>query len=322
MKMSKSIGNTIVPEEIVRQYGADILRLWVAQTDYTNDQRIGPEILKGTSDSYRRLRNTLRFMLGSLADFDPAKAVAAEDMPELERLILHKLAVLDGVVRKGYAKYDFQGVFRALFEFATLDLSAFYFDIRKDALYCDDDTNRRLSALTVLDHLYARMTTWLAPILTFTMEEVWLERNAGDTSVHLVDFPDTPAAWRDDALAARSETVRAIRRVVTGALEEQRTAKVIGSSLEAGPTVYLSAALAEVITDSDTFADLCIASQITLVTGNAPADAFTLGDVDGVGVTFAKADGDKCGRCWKTLPDVGQHTHAGVCGRCDSALTT
>ena len=320
MKMSKSIGNTIVPEKIVEQYGADILRLWVAQTDYTNDQRIGPEILKGVADSYRRLRNTLRFMLGSLADFDATKAVAVDDMPELEKLILHKLAILDDTVRDGYTKYDFQGVFRSIFDFATLDLSAFYFDIRKDALYCDGDTNRRLAALTVLDILYDRLTTWLAPILTFTMEEVWLERNGADTSVHLVDFPHTPATWRDDALAARAQTVRAVRRVVTGALEEQRTAKVIGSSLEAAPTVYLSPELSDIITNPDTFADLCIASQITLVTGEAPQGAFTLGDIDGVGVVFAKSEGAKCERCWKILPDVGTHAHAGVCGRCDAAL--
>ncbi|SLN50159.1 isoleucine--tRNA ligase [Pseudooctadecabacter jejudonensis] len=321
MKMSKSIGNTVAPEKVVQQYGADILRLWVAQSDYTVDLRIGDEILKGVADSYRRLRNTVRFMLGSLADYDPAKAVAAEDMPELERLILHKLAVLDGVVRDGYAKYDFQGVFRAVFEFATLDLSSFYFDIRKDALYCDGDSPRRLAALTVLDALYARLTTWLAPILTFTMEEVWLERNGADTSVHLEDFPDTPAAWRDDALAARAETVRSVRRVVTGALEAERTAKVIGSSLEAAPTVYLSAELAAVITNPETFADLCITSQITLVEGAAPEGAFALDDVAGVGVVFAKSEGQKCQRCWKILPDVGTHSHAGVCGRCDAALS-
>lgn len=320
MKMSKSIGNTIVPEKIIQQYGADILRLWVAQTDYTQDQRIGDEILKGTADSYRRLRNTMRYMLGSLPDFDASKAVARDDMPELEQLILHKLAVLDGVVREGYARFDFQGVFRAIFDFATLDLSSFYFDIRKDALYCDGDTPRRLAALTVLDHLYSRLTTWLAPILPFTMEEIWLERNGAETSVHLVDFPDTPAAWRDDALAARSETVRAVRRVVTGALEEQRTAKVIGSSLEAGPTVYLSPELAAVITNAETFADLCITSQITIAEGDAPEGAFTLADVAGVGVVFAKADGAKCARCWKVLPDVGTHAHDGVCGRCDAAL--
>jgi isoleucyl-tRNA synthetase len=320
MKMSKSIGNTIVPQKIIDQYGADILRLWVAQTDYTNDQRIGDEILKGTADSYRRLRNTMRYMLGSLPDFDASKAVARDDMPELEQLMLHKLAVLDGVVRSGYARFDFQGVFRAIFDFATLDLSSFYFDIRKDALYCDGDTTRRLAALTVLDHLYARLTTWLAPILPFTMEEVWLERHGAESSVHLEDFPDTPADWRDDVLAKRAETVRAVRRVVTGALEEQRTAKVIGSSLEAAPTVYLSADLAAVIPDPDSFADLCITSQITIIEGNAPEGAFRNADVPGVGVTFVKAEGEKCARCWKVLPDVGTHSHDGVCGRCEAAL--
>jgi len=228
--------------------------------------------------------------------------------------------VLDGVVRSGYARFDFQGVFRAIFDFATLDLSSFYFDIRKDALYCDGDTTRRLAALTVLDHLYARLTTWLAPILPFTMEEVWLERHGAESSVHLEDFPDTPADWRDDVLAKRAETVRAVRRVVTGALEEQRTAKVIGSSLEAAPTVYLSPDLAAVIPDPDSFADLCITSQITIIEGNAPEGAFRNADVPGVGVTFVKAEGEKCARCWKVLPDVGTHSHDGVCGRCEAAL--
>jgi isoleucyl-tRNA synthetase len=322
MKMSKSVGNTIVPEKIIQQYGADILRLWVAQTDYTADQRIGDEILKGVADSYRRLRNTMRYMLGSLKDYDKSKAVAVEDMPELERLILHKLAVLDGVVREGYAKFDFQGVFRAVFEFATLDLSSFYFDIRKDALYCDGDTTRKLAALTVLDHLYHRLTTWLAPILVFTMEEVWLERYAGENaSVHLQDFPETPEEWRDDVLAARAEKVRAVRRVVTGALEEQRTAKVIGSSLEASPTVYLAPEYAEIITNPETFADLCITSQITLTTGDAPEGAWTSDDVAGVAVVFAKAEGEKCARCWKVLPDVGKHAHPAVCKRCDDAVS-
>jgi isoleucyl-tRNA synthetase len=321
MKMSKSIGNTIVPETIIKQYGADILRLWVAQTDYTADQRIGPEILKGVADSYRRLRNTIRFMLGSLADFDASKVVDVKDMPELEQLIMHKMVVLDETVRAGYAKFDFQGVYRAVFEFATQDLSSFYFDIRKDALYCDGSSNRQNAALTVLDHLYSRMTTWLAPILPFTMEEVWLERNSAETSVHLVDFPQTPAEWRNDALAARSEIVRAVRRVVTGALEEQRTAKVIGSSLEACPTVYLTPELAAVITDADTFADLCITSQVKLETDAAPDGAFVNADVEGVAVIFAKATGQKCGRCWKILPDVGTHSHADVCERCDQALS-
>ena len=320
MKMSKSIGNTIVPDTIIKQYGADILRLWVAQTDYTADQRIGNEILKGVSDSYRRLRNTIRFMLGSLADYDASQFVDVKDMPELEQLIMHKMVVLDETVRAGYAKFDFQGVFRAIFEFATQDLSSFYFDVRKDALYCDGASERQKAALTVLDYLYARLTTWLAPILPFTMEEVWLERNAPDTTVHLVDFPETPAEWRNDALAARSDIVRAVRRVVTGALEEQRTAKVIGSSLEACPSVYLSEELAAVITNPETFADLCITSQVKLETGAAPEGAFVIPEVEGVAVVFAKAEGDKCGRCWKILPEVGGHAHADVCGRCSAAL--
>ena len=320
MKMSKSIGNTIVPEKIVQQYGADILRLWVAQTDYTNDQRIGDEILKGTSDSYRRLRNTMRYMLGSLADFSEADRVDPADMPELERLILHRLSELDEVVRTGYAKYDFQGVFRAVFEFATLDLSAFYFDIRKDALYCDGNTDRRRAARSVLDILFHRLTTWLAPVLVFTMEEVWLERFPGaDSSIHLVDIPETPAAWRDDALAAKWVAIRRVRRVVTAALEVQRQDKVIGASLEAAPVVHVGADDAAILR-TVAFDDLCITSAISVTADPAPAEAFRLPEVDGIGVVFEKAAGEKCQRCWKILPDVGKHSHAGVCGRCDEAL--
>jgi isoleucyl-tRNA synthetase len=320
MKMSKSIGNTIVPDKIVQQYGADILRLWVAQTDYTNDQRIGDEILKGVADSYRRLRNTMRYMLGSLNDFTDADRVEPADMPELERWVLHRVSELDEVVREGYAKFDFQGVFQAIFTFATVDLSAFYFDIRKDALYCDGNTDRRRAARTVLDILFHRLTTWLATILVFTMEEVWLERFDGEgSSVHLVDIPETPTAWRDEALAAKWATVRRVRRVVTGALEVERTNKVIGSSLEAAPTVYVSAEDAAVL-ETTSFDDLCITSGITVSTDAAPSGAFGLEDVSDVAVVFAKADGDKCQRCWKILPDVGQHSHAGVCGRCDAAL--
>ena len=321
MKMSKSIGNTIVPEKIVQQYGADILRLWVAQTDYTQDQRIGDEILKGTADSYRRLRNTMRYMLGALSDFSEADRVEAADMPELERWVLHRLAELDTVVRDGYARFDFQGVFRAIFEFATLDLSAFYFDIRKDALYCDGDTLRRRAARTVLDLLFHRLTTWLAPVLVFTMEEVWLERMGGDdSSVHLQDIPATPDGWLDAELAAKWGKVRAARRVVTAALEVQRTAKVIGASLEAAPIVYVADAAQRAALESVSFDDVTITSQITVTGDPAPAEAFRMPETDGVAVVFAKAEGEKCARCWKVLPDVGTHTHAGVCARCDEAV--
>ncbi len=321
MKMSKSLGNTIAPEQVVKQYGADILRLWVAQSDYTADLRIGPEILKGVADSYRRLRNTMRFMLGSLADYSDADKTAPADMPELEQWVLHRLAELDTKVRDGFNAYDFQGVFQAIFTFATVDLSAFYFDIRKDVLYCDGDTPERRAARTVLDILFHRLTTWLAPILTFTMEEVWLERYPGDdSSVHLVDIPDTPAEWRNDALAAKWAQIRRARRVVTAALEIQRTNKVIGASLEAAPTLFVADDAVRAALQSVPFQDICITSAITLADGAAPEGAFALAEIDGLAVTFDKATGEKCQRCWKVLPDVGTHNHDGVCGRCDSAL--
>ncbi|APX89406.1 isoleucine--tRNA ligase [Brevirhabdus pacifica] len=320
-KMSKSLGNTIAPEAVIKQYGADILRLWVAQSDYTADLRIGDEILKGVADSYRRLRNTMRFMLGSLSGFSEADRIAPEDMPELERWVLHRLAELDHRVRTGYAAYDFQGVFQALFNFATVDLSSFYFDIRKDVLYCDGDTVERRAARSVLDILYHRLTTWLAPILVFTMEEVWLERFPGDaSSVHLQDIPATPGDWRDDPLAAKWAGVRRVRRVVTAALEEQRRDKVIGASLEAAPVVHVTdpAVLAQLRTLP--FADICITSAVELTGDPIPDEAFRLPEIDGVGVVFEQAEGEKCQRCWKILPDVGHHAHAQVCGRCDAAL--
>ena len=321
MKMSKSLGNIIAPQAVIDQYGADILRLWVAQTDYTTDQRIGPEILKGTADSYRRLRNTMRFMLGSLADFTEADRVAPADMPELERWVLHRLAELDHTVRKGYAAFDFQGVFQALFTFATSDLSAFYFDVRKDVLYCDGDTPRRRAARTVLDLLFHRLTTWLAPILVFTMEEVWLERFPGaDSSVHLQDFPATGGDWLDEPLAAKWAGIRRARRVVTAALEIQRQDKVIGASLEAAPVVHVRDADVLKALKSVDFEDVCITSDVVLTGDPVPAEAFRLPEIEGIGVVFEKADGEKCQRCWKILPDVGSHAHAGVCGRCDAAL--
>ncbi|MDT8328797.1 MAG: isoleucine--tRNA ligase [Roseovarius sp.] len=320
-KMSKSVGNTVAPEDVTKQYGADILRLWVAQADYTADLRIGPEILKGVADSYRRLRNTMRFMLGALAHFSEDDRVEPADMPELERWVLHRLAELDHEVKAGFESYDFQGVFQKIFNFATLELSAFYFDIRKDALYCDGDTARRRAAHTVLDLLFHRLTTWLAPVLVFTMEEVWLERFPGEeSSVHLTDIPDTPAAWLDADLAAKWGQVRAARRVVTAALEVQRTDKVIGASLEAAPVVHVHEADMLAALKSVSFEDVCITSDIQLTGDPAPAEAFRLPEVEGVTVVFERAEGEKCQRCWKILPDVGTHAHDGTCKRCNDAL--
>ena len=321
MKMSKSVGNTVAPEDVTKQYGADILRLWVAQSDYTADLRIGPEILKGVADSYRRLRNTMRYMLGALSAFTEADRVPASEMPELERYILHRLAELDTVVREGYSKYDFQGVYQQLFNFCTVELSAFYFDIRKDALYCDGDTPRRRAARSLMDILFHRLTTWLAPVLVFTMEEVWLERFPGDdSSIHLQDIPETPADWKNAALAGKWQQVRRARRVVTAALEVQRTNKVIGSSLEAAPVVHVADPALRAALDEVAFEDICITSKVAISADPAPEGAFSLPDIPGIAVIFAMAEGEKCQRCWKILPDVGSHAHPGTCARCDGAL--
>jgi len=320
-KMSKSLGNTVAPEKVVQQYGADILRLWVAQSDYSADLRIGDEILKGVADSYRRLRNTMRFILGSLNDFSSKNQVDPSDMPELERWVLHRLAELDHIVREGYRNYDFSGVFQAVFNFATVDLSSFYFDVRKDVLYCDGDTPERRAAQTVLDILFHRLTTWLAPVLVFTMEEVWLERYPGDdSSIHLTDFPDTPGDWRDEGLAAKWSMIRKVRRVVTAALEIQRRDKVIGASLEAAPVVHVRDEETLAAVKTVPFADICITSGVGLSGDPIPAEAFRMPETEGVGVVFEKAEGEKCQRCWKILPDVGRHSHAGTCKRCNDAL--
>ncbi|MCC5992272.1 MAG: isoleucine--tRNA ligase [Rhodobacteraceae bacterium] len=322
MKMSKSLGNTVAPQEVINEYGADILRLWVAQSDYTVDLRIGREILKGVADSYRRLRNTMRFLLGNLDGFSDDERVAPADMPELEQWVLHRLAELDMQVRKGYGTYDFQGVFQKLFTFATSDLSAFYFDIRKDALYCDGaDSLRRRSARTVLDILFHRLTTWLAPVLAFTMEDVWLSRFPGDdSSVHLQDFPATPADWLNEPLAQKWAGIRQARRVVTAALEIQRRDKVIGASLEAAPVVHVRDDAIMAALKSVAFADICITSGMALTADPIPAEAFRLPEVQGVGVVFERAEGEKCQRCWKITPDVGRNTHPGTCKRCSDAL--
>ena len=305
-KMSKSLGNVTAPQDVMKQAGADILRMWVCAADYADDLRIGAEILKTTVDTYRKLRNTLRWMLGNLAHFHPGDRIAPQAMPELERLMLHRLAELDPLVRQAYADFDYKRIFAALSAFMTTDLSAFYFDIRKDALYCDPYSSiTRKACLTVLDQLFRATVTWLAPMLCFTAEEAWLARDPGAHSVHLEQFPDTPQSWRDDALAEKWRKLRNVRRVVTGALELERAAKRIGSSLEAHPIVHIADAdLFAAVVDID-LAEICITSGATLVEGEGPGDAFRLPDVAGVAVVPKLAQGKKCARSWKISESVG-----------------
>jgi isoleucyl-tRNA synthetase len=305
-KMSKSLGNVTAPQDVMRDAGADILRMWVCAADYADDLRIGPEILKTTVDTYRKLRNTLRWMLGNLAHFQTTDRVAPEAMPELERLMLHRLVELDRLIRAAYADFDYKRIFAALNAFMTTDLSAFYFDIRKDALYCDPySSTTRKSCLTVLDQLFRTTVCWLAPMLCFTAEEAWLARNPSANSVHLELFPPVPAAWRDDALAEKWRKLRTIRRVVTGALEIERAHKRIGSALEAHPIIHVAdPELFAAAVDLD-LAELCITSGAVLVEGDGPAEAFRLPDVPGVAVVPRLAEGRKCARSWKISPAVG-----------------
>jgi isoleucyl-tRNA synthetase len=306
-KMSKSLGNTVDPQKVIKDSGADILRLWVCATDYADDQRIGAEILKNTVETYRKLRNTIRWMLGTLHHFDRGDAVAFADMPELERLMLHQLAAQSEVVRKAYADFDYKIVIASLAAFMNTELSAFYFDIRKDTLYCDPPSSAaRKAALTTIDLLCDSILKWLAPVLSFTTEEAWrLYRPDAEPSVHLTTFPESFDDFRDDALAAKWETIRAVRSVVTGALELERAAKRIGSSLEASPIVYVAdRAMLATLFDVD-LAEVCITSNFEVREGDAPADAFRLPNVQGVAVVVEKAAGTKCARSWKVLTTVG-----------------
>jgi isoleucyl-tRNA synthetase len=305
-KMSKSLGNVIAPQDVIKQSGADVLRLWACATDYWGDQPIGPEILKTTVETYRKLRNTLRWMLGNLAHFSPEDRVILADMPELERLMLHRLAELDQMVRQAYADFDYKRIFAALNAFMTSDLSAFYFDIRKDTLYCDPMSSRpRKACLTVLDQLFRATVVWLAPILCFTAEEAWLAHDPQATSVHLELFPDLPAEWRNDALAEKWRKVRNVRRVITGALELERASKRIGSSLEAAPVAYVAdPELANLLLNID-LAEVAITSAATLVESEGPPNAFRLPDVPDVAVVPGLAEGRKCARSWKISPAVG-----------------
>jgi isoleucyl-tRNA synthetase len=307
-KMSKSLGNVVAPQDVIKSSGADILRLWVASVDYSDDQRIGPEIIKNLSEAYRKLRNTIRWMLGTLAHHDPSRTFDPQAMPELERLMLHRLAELDGVVKAAYAAYDYKRVVAALSAFMNTDLSAFYFDIRKDALYCEAPSSpKRLAALACVDTICGALLRWLAPILCYTADEAWIEYRRGrfQDCVHLEPFPDGFGSYRDDALAARWEMIRDVRSVVTGALEIARAEKRIGASLEAAPVVHVTDPALLAALDGIDMAEVAITSGITIASSPPPAGAFALEGVKGVAVVVERAPGRKCARSWRYTEDVG-----------------
>ena len=306
-KMSKSIGNVILPDDLINQYGADVVRLWVVSSDFTEDLRIGQEIMKANVESYRKIRNTFRFLLGNLDGFSPKEIVQYEDMPELEKYILHKLKVIDEKIREGYNDYDLKTVFQTLLNFSNLDLSSFYFDIRKDSLYCDSlNSNSRKSTRTVLDILFNYLVRWFSPILCFTCEEVMQSRfpEHGE-SIHELEFLSADANWLNNELFEKWEKIRSVRRVVTGAIELERKEKRIGSSLEAFPNVYISnKEYLEIFRNID-LAEIFITSQAKLTEGEGPENAFRLPENNIVSVLCSVAEGKKCNRSWKILPEVG-----------------
>jgi isoleucyl-tRNA synthetase len=311
-KMSKSLGNVIAPQKVIEQYGADILRLWVCNTNYSEDVRIGNEILKQQADLYRRLRNTLRYLLGALADFNPSVKVEFSEMPELEKWMLHRLAELDGHVRDCLARFDYNDLFITLHEFCNSDLSAFYFDVRKDSLYCDAKTTpRRRAALWVMNQIFLYLTAWLAPILSFTTEEAWQYYAHKDTdSVHLRVMPAVPTAWRDDARGVEWEKIRRLRSVVTAELEATRANKTIGSALEAKVALTVPDAATQNLLAKIDFRDLCIVSALEIDAGRELSVVVT-----------KMAETTKCDRCWQYLPDVGTNkNHPTICARCADAV--
>src|SRR3984957_14512954 len=319
-KMSKSLGNTLAPQVIAEKNGAEILRLWAASSDFTEDLRIGQDIIKPNVEAYRRLRNTVRFMLANLSGFSEKERIGTEQMPELERFMLARLAELDATVRKAYENFDFGMVNSTLFNFCTNDLSAFYFDIRKDALYCDPaGAPRRRATRTVTDEIFRRIVTWFAPILCFTMEEAWTTRFPDD-SVHLHDFLPAPAQWADPALVKKWSRIRELRKVVTGALELARADKSIGSSLEAAPVLVVTDAADKVLFDSIDLAEIAITSTAGIEVASDLGGLYAIAEIKGAAARFVKADGEKCARCWRVLEEVIHHPDTHLCNRCTDAV--
>ena len=319
-KMSKSLGNVVTPQKVMEQNGADILRLWVVSSDYYNDLRIGPEIIKRTTDNYRRFRNTLRYLLGALNGFEAVETVDYAAMPDLEKWILHRLASIDVSIREMTESFDFHGIFSELHQFCNSDLSAFYFEIRKDTLYCDDsESSTRLACRTIINEVFNRLTAWLAPILCFTAEEAWQSRHSDiQNSVHLRSYDPIPSEWFDIDVEQKWMQIRKVRQVVMSALETARNDGKIGSSLQAAPKVYISEDTLLAFEGQDV-AGLFITSAASLTANAAPVDAFQLETINDVAVGFAIADGEKCARCWKISPEVSAERD--ICKRCHNVVS-
>ncbi len=313
-KMSKSLGNGVDPQSVVQKSGAEIIRLWASMVDYTEDHRIGDAMLQTATDGYRKFRNTLRYLLGALDGFTDAERVGLEDMPPLERYVLHRLWELDGQVCAAYSEYRFNDVWRPVSEFAAQELSALYLDIRKDALYCDAPSSlRRRAARTVMDAVFERLTMWLSPILPFTCEEAWTMRFPEAGSNCLRVMPDTPEAWRNEAEAGRWPDIIEVLNLVTNNLENERRNKIIGSALEANPLVELAG-----WDESRQQKLLGLETSEIFRTSQSEVVIRPIIEVPVTQVHFRPAEGEKCARCWRILPEV--HAPKLLCERCDAAV--
>ena len=318
-KMSKSDGNVVDPLKMMEQYGADIIRLWVMLSDYNEDIRIGKDTIKNTSDLYRRLRNTLRFLLGALDGFTDEERVDLSDaqVPELEQYMLHVLSDMDGFVRGCIDNYEFGKLAKRLHDFCNQELSAFYFDIRKDRLYCDaPDSFDRRACRTVMAEIFNHLSAWLAPILSFTSEEAWSHRPQGvfedADSVHLREFPSVPAHWQNKELAAKWVQIMSVRDGVLSRIEPLRKNKDVGSSLEVKAEVQAHSSLETVFANID-LAEICIVSNGTI----SFSDDENFKNL--TAYTIKKAKGEKCERCWKVLPEVtAENGH--LCNRCSDVV--
>ena len=317
--MSKSIGNVISPQEIMKQSGADILRLWVAMTDVTEDVRISPEVLKGVSESYRRLRNTIRFTIGALNDYEESEFVDLDKMPELEKWVLHRLKELDLSLKKAVDSYTFQAFYSELNIFCSSDLSAIYFDIRKDSLYCDNTQNQvRRSARTVLYEVFKCLTAWLAPVICYTAEEAWLAHQGSENedSIHLKQFPEISKSWINNEINDKWQIIRKIRKFINAALELARQEKIIGSSLEAKIVIYVQDSQYGPLLETIDVEEISIVSKVEILQGNITEAAYTEDNIEGLGIVVSPASGKKCVRCWKIDEKIDDSLGDPLCKRC------
>ena len=315
-KMSKSLGNVISPDKILSQYGVDILRLWVVASDYYDDLKLDDAILKAQSDSYRRIRNTFRYLIGNLDGFNDKESISTEEFPELEKYILHRLWEINKIINECVDTFNFHLIFTTLLNFCSNDLSAFYFDIRKDTIYCDSfNSKKRRSSRTLLDIVYSHLIRWLAPSISFTCEEAWKARG-NESSIHLEDFLQVESKYENDQINDKWNTVKNIRKVITGALEKKRAEKIIGSSLEAKIKIYLDKDIIKKVTDI-TFDEVCITSSYELLPYDNDISGFALEEVEGVCIKVEKIMGQKCNRCWKYKETLNNNE---ICDRCEEVV--